>query len=237
MGKERLDKVVVSHGKHTRSQVKALCRAGQVLVNGETVKDSSVKVDPDNDQICVAGQALAQSSYIYLMMNKPAGIVSASRDPKEKTVIDLVPASLYRRGLFPAGRLDKDTVGFVLITNDGQFAHRMLSPRHHVPKTYEALVTGHPDEKTIEAFEKGMDLGQGEVCMPAQLRILEPGDPAKVEVVLREGMYHQIKRMFQRCGCQVVFLKRTKIGELPLDPELKPGDCREILHKEKNQIL
>ena len=138
MGKERIDKIIAAQGRHSRSQVRELCRKGLVTVNGRVVKDPGEKADQEQDEIVAAGEPVAGAT-IYLMMNKPAGVVSASRDPREKTVVDLVPEGLRRRGLFPAGRLDKDTVGFVLLTNDGQFAHRILSPKRHVPKTYEAL--------------------------------------------------------------------------------------------------
>lgn len=236
MGKERIDKIIAAQGKYSRSQVRELCRKGQVTVNGRTVKDPGEKADREQDEILAAGEPAAQA-LVYLMMNKPAGVVSASRDPREKTVVDLVPQELRRRGLFPAGRLDKDTVGFVLLTNDGQFAHRMLSPRQHVPKTYEALVTGNPDDETVRAFAAGVTLEDGALCRPAELTLLRPGDPALVQVVIHEGMYHQIKRMFLCQGCEVVWLKRTRIGGLALDEALAPGECREILTKEKEKIL
>ncbi len=236
MGKERIDKIIAAQGRHSRSQVRELCRKGLVTVNGRVVKDPGEKADQEQDEIVAAGEPVAGAT-IYLMMNKPAGVVSASWDPREKTVVDLVPEGLRRRGLFPAGRLDKDTVGFVLITNDGQFAHRILSPKRHVPKTYEALVAGGPDEETVRAFAAGMALEDGALCRPAELTLLRPGDPALVRVVLREGMYHQIKRMFLCLGCEVVWLKRTHIGGLALDDTLAPGECREILTKEKEKIL
>lgn len=237
MAKERIDKIIADQGKYSRSQVRELCRRGQVTLNGAIVKDAGTKADREQDELTVAGERVDSRARIYLMMNKPAGVVSASRDPREKTVVDLVPEPLRRRGLFPAGRLDKDTVGFVLLTNDGDFAHRMLSPKHHVPKTYEALVTGNPDEKTVEAFAAGMTLEDGSVCRPAELTLVRPGEPALVRVVLHEGMYHQIKRMFLCQGCEVVGLKRIQMGGLPLDENLAPGECREILTKEKEKIL
>lgn len=235
---QRIDKILSSQEICTRKQAKELCKAGQVLVDGIPVKKVEQKVDPDHSEITVSGKPLVFRKFLYLMMNKPKGVVSASRDSSTPTVVDLVPDPLRRQGLFPAGRLDKDTTGFVLLTDDGEFAHRILSPRNHVPKTYHAVVSGTVDESVIHAFEEGMVLADGSQCKCAQLRILKcEEDLTTTEVILREGMYHQIKRMFAACGCHVEELHRVKIGGMSLDEKLAPGECREILYKELKEIL
>ncbi len=238
MAIERLDKVLARQGIGSRREVKELVRQKQVTVNGRPAASAEEKVDPDRDILAVSGRALTLRRHLYLMMNKPKGVVSATRDGACPTVLDLVPEHLRRRGLFPAGRLDKDTVGFVLLTDDGDFAHRMLSPKRHVPKTYHAQLERPITDQDVQAFAQGMTLANGEVCLPAQLQPLpqEEGCPM-AQVILREGMYHQIKRMFAARGNRVVELRRVKLGNLPLDPTLKPGECREINDKELEQIL
>ena len=171
------------------------------------------------------------------MMNKPAGVLSAARDPKQPTVLDLVPEEYRRSGLFPAGRLDKDTEGFVLVTDDGDFAHRILSPKRHVPKTYRAKIDGPLTEQMIKGFAEGVTLEDGVLCRPAQLLVLEEGEQPLCQVVLTQGMYHQVKRMFLAFDRRVLWLKRTAIGGLLLDEALKPGETREILDKEIKMLL
>lgn len=228
MQKQRLDKLIASQGIQTRTQVKTILKKGGVTVNGVVIKIADFKVCPITDAVCVEGKQLNFKKHTYLMMNKPQGVVSATRD-NSKTVIDLVPESLKRKGLFPAGRLDKDTEGFMLITDDGKFAHAILSPKHHVSKTYFAIVDGPIDAQIIDAFEKGVVLDGEDVCMSAALMVLEElENGTKCKVILFEGMYHQIKRMFARFGRTVTYLKRTKIGELDLDILLELGECREI---------
>ena len=238
MAKERLDKVLARQGIGSRSQVKDLVRQGQVQINARPAKSPDEKVDLEQDVIVVSGQQVTLSRHVYLMMNKPKGVVSATRDGDCPTVLDLVPPELRRRGLFPAGRLDKDTVGFVLITDDGDFAHRMLSPRKHVRKTYQAQLEKPVTQADVHAFAQGMTLASGEVCLPALLQPLADCEGAPMaQVILQEGMYHQIKRMFAARGNRVVELMRTKLGDLELDPTLKPGECREINDKERALIL
>ncbi len=235
---QRIDKILSSQEICTRKQAKELCKAGQVLVNGVPVIKSDQKVDPDLSEITVSGKPVLFRKYLYLMMNKPQGVVSASRDQNTPTVVDLVPENLRRQGLFPAGRLDKDTTGFVLLTDDGEFAHQILSPKNHVPKTYLATVSGKVDDRVIQSFQSGIILADGSRCKSAELRVLNRQDEWTVtEVVLREGMYHQIKRMFAACGCHVEKLHRVKIGGLILDESLAPGQCREILYKELKENL
>ena len=237
MQQERIDKIISSQGLYSRKDVKTIIRKGLVTVNGKCVKNSDIKVDVEKDIITVSGEKLIYKKYIYVMMNKPGGVISASRDKNAKTVLDLLPENLFREGLFPAGRLDKDTEGFVFITNDGDLAHRILSPRNHVPKTYIAVIDKPVDDSIIEAFRNGVVLSEETVCKSAELRVLENSEYHKVEVIISEGMYHQIKRMFLHFGIKVMCLKRTRIGYLDLDPDLGAGESREIVDKEIEKLL
>lgn len=223
--KIRIDKFLSTQAIATRSQAKEMLRAGRVLVNGTPVKAADLKVDPEGDEIRVDGRVYGYQEHLYLMLNKPQGVVSATDDKVHRTVLDLVPPELRRRGLFPAGRLDRDTVGFVLITDDGEFAHNILSPRHHVPKTYEAGLDGSIGENELSVLAQGVVLGDGTKCRPAELTVLQSGERPLIQIVIVEGRYHQIKRMFAAVGRRVLTLKRTKIGGLALDPSLKEGDC------------
>lgn len=230
--KQRLDKAIAMQGSLSRSEVKTLIRKGAVTVNGQVVKNADFGVDFDSDTIAVQGKELSLSMHIYLMLNKPKGVVSASEDEKLPTVVDLVPKELWRKGLFPAGRLDKDTTGFVLITDDGEFAHDILSPKKHISKTYHALVNGTITDEMMEGFAKGVTIGE-DFTLPASLKKIsseEQGDWG--EVILKEGMYHQIKRMFGAYGLKVLELKRVQMGKLPLDPNLEEGKCRELTAEE-----
>lgn len=232
----RLEKFCGQAAKLSRSQIKAALRQKRITLNGRLAKGGE-KLDPAADTVCLDGKPLHWQQHIYLMLNKPAGVVSATRDSRERTVLDLVPEEYRRPGLFPAGRLDKDTTGFVLITDDGDFAHQMLSPRRHVEKAYRALLAGQFTPAMAEQFEKGCVLKDGYRCLPAQIKLLEQRENALVEIVLREGKYHQIRRMAAACGSRVLALERIRLGGLPLDTELRPGECREILHKELPKIL
>lgn len=230
--KQRLDKAIAMQGSLSRSEVKTLIRKGAVTVNGQVVKNADFGVDFDSDTVAVQGKELSLSMHIYLMLNKPKGVVSASEDKKLPTVVDLVPKELWRKGLFPAGRLDKDTTGFVLITDDGEFAHDILSPKKHISKTYYALVNGTITDEMVEGFAKGVTIGE-DFTLPASLKKIsseEQGDWGKV--ILKEGMYHQIKRMFGAYGLKVLELKRVQMGKLPLDPNLEEGKCRELTAEE-----
>ena len=233
----RLDKFFASQSLATRKEVKELVKKGLIKINGIPAQSSDMAITPDRDVILLNGKPISYKEHIYIMLNKPQGVVSATEDNLHTTVLDLVPPELYRKGLFPAGRLDKDTVGFVLITDDGDFAHRILSPKKHVPKTYEAIISDTVTPEDITAFREGLHLKDGTICLRAELKILQPDEHPLVEIVIQEGKYHQIKRMFEARGKQVLFLKRTKIGNLSLDDKLAPGECKEILHKELNQIL
>ena len=231
----RIDKLLSDMGLATRSEARAACKSGQILVDGKAVRDSSAHVDPEKQSITFRGRDISYRKYTYVMLNKPEGYVSATEDRSEKTVLDLVGDELSHRALFPAGRLDKDTVGFVLLTDDGDFAHRILSPKKHVPKTYIAKTDKPCDDGVVRAFEEGARLADGTVCLKAELRFLNE-EKTLCEVVICEGMYHQIKRMFASCGRHVVSLERVKMGALPLDPTLKRGEYRELSSEELGLI-
>lgn len=224
---ERLDKIIASQGQYSRSEVKKLVKGGRVTLDGSVVKNSDIKADPDKSVIAVDGKVLRYKKHIYIMLNKPQGVVSATDDRDHKTVIDLVPKELMRDGLFPAGRLDGDTVGFVLITDDGDFAHEILSPKNHIMKTYHATLERPVTEEDIRAFRDGIKLKDGTLCLEAEVRSLDSDTPM-AEIKICEGKYHQVKRMFAALGNKVVFLRRVKMGELSLDESLEEGQCREI---------
>ncbi|MBQ9552393.1 MAG: rRNA pseudouridine synthase [Clostridia bacterium] len=233
--KERLDKILASQGAFSRSEARQLVRGGRVQVNGVTVRAADEKADPQSDQITVDGKAFTYRKYVYIMLNKPQGVVSASESPGDVTVIDLIPPELKRPGLFPAGRLDKDTTGFVLVTDDGAFAHEILSPKKHVEKNYIALLARRIPAEEQKRFEQGVTLADGYECLPAAIREMND-DGTLVEIKLREGKYHQIKRMAAACGSHVTALHRAAMGALTLDETLAPGECRLLTEEEKQKI-
>lgn len=223
---QRLDKLIASQGRFSRREVQELIKNGAVKVNGITVRDRGAKSDDEKDIICVNGEQLDFQRFVYIMLNKPKGFVSATNDKNEKTVIDLVPKEFKGRNLFPAGRLDITTTGFVLVTDDGDFAHRILSPKNHIEKTYEARLAESVTEGQLEAVRNGIELKDGTKCLPAKVTVLADGEKPLVEIKICEGKYHQIKRMFAAAGNGVIELKRTQMGRLTLDPSLKEGECR-----------
>lgn len=233
---ERLDKILASQGTLSRKDVKEIIKKGRVTLNGKVIRDSAVKIDAEKDKVCLDGEELSLKKHIYIMLNKPQGVVSASDSDTDKTVVDLVPDELYRKGLFPAGRLDKDTTGFVLITDDGEFAHRILSPKNHIFKTYLARLDHSLSESDIKLIESGITLADGTTLKEAKLEIVEAGESPLVRIMICEGKYHQVKRMFAAAGNKVVELHRSKMGELALDDTLKPGECREISIEELEKI-
>lgn len=233
---ERLDKWLCSQTTVTRSEAGRLIRAGCVTVDGQVCRSPAQKVEPAA-QVMLNGRALTYERHVYWMLNKPAGILCVSRDPKVQTVVDLLPEEARRRGIFPAGRLDKDTHGLVLLTDDGAFAHAMLSPRRHVSKRYHAVLDKPLDDVAAEAFRAGPLLADGTQCLPAQLRVLQDNDRPLVEVVLYEGKFHQIKRMFAAVGRHVEWLKRVAIGGLVLDETLPEGQVRPLTEAEKLSIF
>lgn len=230
---ERLDKILSSFYSLSRADTKKLMKKQCVKVNGVIVRGLDMKVNPESDVITVDGERVIFKKNIYIMMNKPQGVISASDDKRESTVVDLVPDELYRDGLFPAGRLDKDTTGFVLLTDDGDFAHRILSPKNHIEKTYHALLEHPLTQSDIEHFLNGVELKDGTLCLEAKVRMLE-GNTA--EVIIHEGKYHQVKRMFAAMGNRVLSLRRVAMGKLLLDETLGDGECRELTEEELIKI-
>lgn len=233
MEKQRIDKILSSQNIASRSEAKQLIRKGQVIVNGITVKRPEEKYDPLTDEISVCGNKLCFKQFLYIMMNKPRGVLSASRDKNALTVVDLLPPELKRDGLFPAGRLDKDSEGFILITDDGELAHKMLAPKSHVYKLYEAQCDRELTSSDISAFANGIKCGDI-VFMPAEMKITGERT-ALVEIC--EGKFHQVRKMFSSVGAEVLRLKRLRIGEVFLDKNLSEGECRELSEKEINDIL
>lgn len=230
---ERLDKILANLGYGTRKEVKILVKRKEVKVNGDIVKDSSIKVDPYKDKIVVGEESVVYREFIYLMMNKPDGVVSATFDNYDETVIDLLDREYQVFEPFPVGRLDKDTVGMLLLTNDGELNHKLIAPKNHVDKVYFAQIDREVDEKDIIAFKNGIVLDDMYKCMPAKLEILESSpNGSNVIVTIQEGKFHQVKRMFQSRGKEVVYLKRESFGPLSLDPNLEEGTYRELTEEE-----
>ena len=230
----RLDKYLSEMGAGTRQEVKQYIRKGRVMVDGETALRPEMKVDETKVCVTLDEHKIGYASYVYYMMNKPAGVVSATEDKKEKTVIDLIEGQ-KRKDLFPVGRLDKDTVGLLLITNDGALAHRLLSPKHHVDKCYFAKVQGKVTKEYIHAFEKGVDIGtpeEPEMTMPAKLEIINSDEISEIRLTIQEGKFHQVKRMFQAVGKEVIYLKRERMGSLCLDESLEEGGYRMLTEEE-----
>ena len=237
MAAQRLDKILAAQGLGSRKEVTALITKGRVTVDGEPCRTPARKVEPEREDIALDGKTVAYKNHVYIMMNKPAGVLSASRDPRQKTVMELLPPALWRRGLFPAGRLDKDTEGFLVITDDGDFAHRMLSPKKEIFKVYEAELDGKITGEDIERFENGIVLVDGTKCLPARLYVPEGYPSNLVHVVLCEGKFHQVKRMVAAVGRIVIQLRRIKIGNLHLDSTLERGACREMSPSEVDEIF
>ena len=230
---ERLDKIISNLGYGSRKEIKSLVKKGLVKVDGEIVKDNGLLIDPEKSVININGEDLFYREYIYLMMNKPDGVISATYDNREETVIDLLEVEHQVFNPFPVGRLDKDTVGLLLLTNDGELNHRLISPKWHVDKVYYAKIDKAVDEKDIEAFKNGITLDDGYKCKEGKLEIISSSNEgSEVMVTIQEGKYHQVKRMFEALGKTVVYLKRTEFGGLPLDQELEEGEYRELTEDE-----
>lgn len=230
---ERLDKLLAGTGKWSRREVKALVRQGLVRVDGRLAASAEDKLDPAATVVTVAGETISLRRFTYVMLHKPAGLLTATEDRKQTTVLDLLPPELRRIGLAPVGRLDKDTEGLLLLTNDGELAHRLLSPKYHVDKRYLARVDGELSAADAEAFARGMTLGDGLECLPAGLEVL----PDRVCIVtLREGKFHQVKRMLAARGAPVLYLKRLSMGPLVLEDSLAAGAYR-LLRAEEISAL
>lgn len=231
----RLDKYLADMQYGTRSQIKEMIRKGRVTVDGAVIKSSDLKVFPGTNEITVDGTSVSYAEFEYYMLNKPAGVVSATEDNSCRTVLDCIEDK-QRKDLFPVGRLDKDTEGLLLITNDGQMAHALLSPKKHVDKTYYAEIDGDFNMEMKEKLETGVSLGDF-VTMPAVIKILETGQElSKIEITIREGKFHQVKRMFEAVGRNVTYLKRLSMGPLMLDETLLPGDYRVLTEDELNEL-
>ncbi|MGG1879748.1 pseudouridine synthase [Paenibacillus cisolokensis] len=234
----RLDKLLGNMGFGTRAELKKLAKAGWITVNGETIKDPGKHVDPASDTIVFDGEPVLYREFVYIMLHKPQGVISATEDMRERTVLDLLDPPYRAFEPFPVGRLDKDTEGLLLLTNDGKLAHELLSPKKHVPKTYEAIVEGRVDEQDIVQFARGVTLDDGYVTMPAELTIQSCEEQAegsfisRISLIIQEGKFHQVKRMFQVVGKKVVYLKRVRMGDLRLDESLPLGAYRELTAEE-----
>ena len=234
MPKMRLDKLLSECGVASRKEIRQLIRSGRVSVDGAAAASPELKLDPYKALVCLDGTKIEYAKYHYYMMNKPAGVLSATDDGRQKTVLDLVTPEMRKIGLFPVGRLDKDTTGLLLLTNDGEFAHRVISPRSGIVKVYHARTEAPVDEADITAFKEGLTLGDGTKCLPAGLKLLPDGS-CLVEVM--EGKYHQVKRMLSSRGKPVTELKRLSIGGLKLDKALLPGSFRALEENELCSVM
>lgn len=234
MAQIRLDKYLADSGCGTRSQVKAIVKQGRISVNNEIIKKSDIKIDLEKDVVLIDGTAVNFEEYSYYMLNKPCGVVSATTDTKDKTVIELIDEA-KRRDLFPVGRLDKDTEGLLLITNDGKLANDLLAPGKHVAKKYYAKIDGVVNDETVKLFEDGVDIGDEKLTAPAKLEIIstdEANKNSEIIIEITEGRYHQIKRMFEAVSMKVTYLKRLSMGSLSLDEKIPCGEYRRLTAEE-----
>ena len=232
----RLDKLLTELGTGSRSEVKKYIRSGLVTVNGEVVKKPEQKVDEKKDTVCFRGNPLTYTEYEYYLFHKPAGCVTATEDNLHRTVMDYL-ADTARHDLFPVGRLDIDTEGLLLITNDGALAHDLLSPAKHVSKVYYAKIDGRVTEEDVNLFEKGVDIGEKKLTKPAKLTILKSKPISEIELTITEGKFHQVKRMFEAVGKRVTYLKRISMGPLVLSDDLKAGEYRKLTIEEINLLI
>ncbi|MGL5507887.1 MAG: pseudouridine synthase [Paraclostridium sp.] len=230
--KQRLDKVLSNLGYGSRAEIKRDCKRGMVTVNDKVENNPGLQVDTDKDKIVFDGEVIKYREFVYIMLNKPDGYISATFDKHDPIVLDLIEPSLLVFEPFPVGRLDKDTEGLLVLTNDGQLTHRVLAPKSHVPKTYYAKIDGRVTEEDISAFKDGVILDDGYKTMPAELSILESNDFSEIELTIHEGKFHQVKRMFESVGKKVVYLKRLSMGKLKLDESLDLGEYRELTEEE-----
>lgn len=231
----RLDKYLADMGIGTRTEVKKYVRQGKVKVNGEVVKSPEMKVDLQAQEVLFLDKPIGYKAFEYYMLNKPAGVISATTDKKEKTVVDLI-TNRKRKDLFPVGRLDKDTEGLLLITNDGELAHRLLSPKKHVDKVYYAKVKGVVTEVDVKTFAEGVPIGQGEITLPSVLEIIVSDEISEIKLTIQEGKFHQVKRMFLAVKKEVIYLKRLSMGSLVLDESLPLGAYRALTREELEQL-
>lgn len=231
----RLDKYLADMGVGTRTEVKKLIRQGKVKIGDVVVKSPEQKIDTTTQKVFCVGQEVGYEEYEYYMLNKPAGYVSATTDVKDKTVLDLI-TDKKRKDLFPVGRLDKDTEGLLLITNDGDLAHRLLAPKKHVDKLYYAKVDGVVTEEDVKVFAEGVNIGEDEMTRPAVLEILKSDEISEIHLTIQEGKFHQVKRMFEAVGKKVIYLKRISMGTLQLDENMKLGEYRPLTEEELKHL-
>ena len=234
--KQRIDKILSNVGCGSRAEIKRDCKRGLIYVNGKQISNPGIQVDTDVDEIKFNGEIIKYREFVYIMLNKPDGYISATFDKRDPIVLDLIDKSYYIFEPFPVGRLDKDTEGLLVLTNDGQLSHRVLSPKKHVPKTYYAKIEGKVTNEDILAFEEGVILDDGYKTMPAQLNILKSDEYSEIELTIHEGKFHQVKRMFESVGKKVVYLKRLSMGKLKLDETLQLGEYRELTEEEVKMI-
>ena len=234
--KLRIDKILSNVGYGSRAEIKKYCKYGIIFVNGQVVNNPGLQVDPENDEIIFDGEKVNYREFVYIMLNKPGGYISATYDKFDPIVLDLIDPSYLVFEPFPVGRLDKDTEGLLVLTNDGQLSHRVLSPKKHVPKTYYAKVEGVVTNDDILEFEDGVVLDDGYKTMPSQLKILKSDEISEIELTIHEGKFHQVKRMFESVGKKVVYLKRLSMGNLKLDESLALGEYRELTIDEIRQM-
>lgn len=232
----RLDKLLANMGYGSRKEVKQLLKQKAVSVDGAYVKDAALHVDPEQQIVSVFGERVVYTEFVYFMMNKPPGVISATEDLRDETVIDLLEPLHQHFQPFPVGRLDKDTEGLLLLTNDGVLAHNLLSPKKHVPKVYFAQIEGVVTEEDAEKFANGVELDDGYVTKPGKLVILKSAQLSEIELTIQEGKFHQVKRMFEAVGKRVTYLKRISMGSLTLDENLALGEYRELTTEELNGL-
>lgn len=232
----RIDKMLSHIGHGSRKEVKKLLKDGAIKINDNVVKNGKEQVDSEKDIVTLFGEVVTYKEFIYLVMNKPQGVISATEDVREETVIDLLEMEDAVFDPFPVGRLDKDTEGLLLLTNDGQLAHQLLSPKKHVPKTYFAVINMEVTEDDVKAFQHGVTLDDGYVTKPAQLKIVKSGIRSDIELTITEGKFHQVKRMFEAVGKKVVYLQRISMGPLKLDESLELGEYRELTEEEVKML-
>ncbi|MFA7572611.1 MAG: pseudouridine synthase [Lutispora sp.] len=233
---QRLDKILANMGFGSRKEVKKLIKSGAVQIDGNITTDAESKVDPEKQAIKVNGTLINYRKYVYLIMNKPQGVITATEDSRSSTVLDLIDEEYLCFDISPVGRLDKNTEGLLILTNDGEMNHSLTSPKKGVDKVYYAEVSGRVNSKDIKLFKRGITLKDGYKALPADLEIIEESDISKIKVTVREGKYHQVRRMFEAVSKKVIFLKRLSMGSLELDEDLEPGEYRELTEREIEEL-
>ncbi len=237
MSLSRLDKMIALNCNVSRKEARDLIKSGKVSVNAKTVLRSEELIDISLDTVSVKGFDFTLKNHIYIMMNKPEGVITATKDENKKTVLDIIPSNMKRKSLFPCGRLDKNTTGLLILTDDGDFCHRLVSPNHSILKTYSAVLSRPLDDKAIKLLENGIILSDGTACKPAKVNYFTDDYTYTAEITISEGKYHQVKRMFAAAGNHVDKLKRIQIGSLKLDESLPEGQCRELSNEEIKLIF